>query len=390
MLELDANTSPASGVTDHLREKKISIVAGGLLSDDLRRQVEEGGRPRLDVFELERWPGARLLDFGAFAGPGPSGVSGMLKPLEWFVGKRSQSLAYHILDAVKDDDLVYATGEDVGYALGLLMRMFGLNKPALVVRLDQATLGRSLLRRMISDVYIGAAIRRMDRIGCHSAVQAQYLSNIRGVPFGHLCLLRPKVDHTFYDPAFKDESGADVVPEGAFILSAGLEERDYKTLILAASDLPVQVVIGAASPWSRFRFGEHAELPPNVIVSAFNPRQMRQLYRAAACVVVPVHPTLRTCGITVMLESWSMKKAVVATRTIGLTEYGRDGEDVLFFQPYDASDLRDRITRLLDDPSLANSLGEAGRLRVESELNLDHNLAEMEQVFAEALISRAG
>jgi glycosyltransferase involved in cell wall biosynthesis len=368
---------------------KTSIVVGGLLSQKKRRSVREGAAPRIDVLELESRLGARVYDLSALESPGRGGLqSWMARQIAGRTGRKTQTLAYEVLDAIRDDDVVYATGEDVGYFLALMMRMFRVNKPALVVRLDQATLGKTFLKRLAGSAYIDAALKRIDRIGCHSIVQLQYLNSVRRVPFENLCLLPPKVDSSFFDPEITDEAEPGLVPERPYVLSGGLEERDYGTLIEAAAGLPVDVVIGAASPWSHHKFGHPETMPDNVRVGVYSHLQMRQLYRGARFVVVPLQPTMRTCGVTVILESWSMRKAVIATRTIGQLAYTHEGKDVRLVPPRDVSAMRGAIRDLLDRPDEAARLGAAGRQRIDDEYHLERFLDLSVKVFTEAADSR--
>jgi glycosyltransferase involved in cell wall biosynthesis len=223
----------------------------------------------------------------------------------------------------------------------------------------------------------------VDHILCRSNAHLQYLHDVEKVPLGKLSYLPEPVDHVFYDGGSTAASDSSALPvHQPYILSAGLEMRDYPTLIKAVTGLPVSLVIAAGSPWSHFRFdaGERPELPPNVHVASFSPTQMRQLYRSAAFVVVPVKPTMRVCGSSVVVEAWAMRKAVIASRTVGLLDYVAEGESGLFAAPYDVDGLRERIVYLLRHPDEADRLGRNGRRNVESTYNLDHFLSRVQAV----------
>jgi glycosyltransferase involved in cell wall biosynthesis len=161
-----------------------------------------------------------------------------------------------------------------------------------------------------------------------------------------------------------------------YIFSAGLEMRDYDTLIAAVKDLPIKVIIGAGSPWSKFRFDVEnpGVLPENIQVSMFNSVQMRELYRSASMVVVPVKPTMRACGISVVLEAWAMVRPIIASKTMGLIDYIQDGETGLFVEPGNVEDLRSRILQLLANPQEASRLGENGYFWVRKEFFLEKYL----------------
>jgi len=167
-----------------------------------------------------------------------------------------------------------------------------------------------------------------------------------------------------------------------------LEERDYEPLIEAADGLPVTVVISTASRWPRLSFKHPRRLPENVIVSVFSQRQMLRLYRDSAFTVVPVQPTLCTCGITVVLEGWAIRKAVVATGTIGLIAHTQGSSGVRFATPNSADALRRAITDLLNRPDEVALMGAAGHKYVDEHGSLDKVLQLTKGVLCEAADGR--
>lgn len=348
----------------------LSVLAGGYVAER-REQVAIGAAPRVDVFEIERRLGARLLGLEALRAPGAR--TRALKLLARLTGQRSFFLALRCLRTVRDDDAVYATGEDIGFPLAILMRISGVRRPCLVLRLEQPTYGRSWLRRAIFDYYLRRALPRIDRILCRTEAHVRYLNERFKVPLERLSFVPETTDPDFYCPD-GESARADDWPQNSCIVSAGLELRDYETLIEAVRGLPVSVVIAAGSPWSHARYVGVGRLPANVTVASYTPVEMRELYRSASLVVVPVLPTMRACGMNVVLEAWATGKGVVASRTEGMSAYLDDGETALLAEPGDAVDLRAKIVRLLNDPSEARRLGANGRARVEDELNLDRYL----------------
>ena len=85
------------------------------------------------------------------------------------------------------------------------------------------------------------------------------------------------------------------------------------------------------------------------------------LLASSACVVLPSH---REGLPLVLLEAMAAGRPVVATSVGGVPEAVRDGIEGLLVQPRDPGGLAAAIERVLDDPSLADSLGRAGRRRV--------------------------
>src|SRR5438132_962294 len=89
--------------------------------------------------------------------------------------------------------------------------------------------------------------------------------------------------------------------------------------------------------------------------------QLRDLYRRARLVVVPLIETDFQAGITTVLEAMAMGKAIITTATAGRSEVIIDGETGMLVPPGDAPALREAIERLLNDPGERQRLGESAR-----------------------------
>ena len=143
--------------------------------------------------------------------------------------------------------------------------------------------------------------------------------------------------------------------------------RDYATFAEAVRGLEARVEI-VSMP----RNLEGVELPSNARVRSIDYGELRELYDAAACVVVPQRRDgypygSEGGGLTALLEAMAMAKAVVATERAILRDYATDGEQAIFVPPDDAGALRSAIERVLADGALAERLGRAARYRVERE-----------------------
>jgi glycosyltransferase involved in cell wall biosynthesis len=75
-------------------------------------------------------------------------------------------------------------------------------------------------------------------------------------------------------------------------------------------------------------------------------------------------PSYREGFGTVALEASAMEKPVVATNIYGLSDAVADGESGLLVEVYNAEDLREKLEKLLTDPTFAKKLGQQGRERV--------------------------
>ena len=80
-----------------------------------------------------------------------------------------------------------------------------------------------------------------------------------------------------------------------------------------------------------------------------------------------VLPSLHEGIPMVLLEALALQRPVVATRVGGIPEVIEHGRTGLLAEPSDASSLASFIQQLSEDPTLAASIGKAGRTRVETE-----------------------
>jgi glycosyltransferase involved in cell wall biosynthesis len=164
------------------------------------------------------------------------------------------------------------------------------------------------------------------------------------------------VDTHFFDPERVSTT------RRRMICSAGLERRDYPTLMQAVEGLDVEVVIAAASPWSKQEDSSAAHtLPANVQIRRLDLYDLRQLYAESAFVVMPLVEVDFQAGITTILEAMSMALPVVCTRTTGQTDTIRDGETGVYVAPGNARALRAAIERLLASEDDAGRLGANAR-----------------------------
>ena len=112
------------------------------------------------------------------------------------------------------------------------------------------------------------------------------------------------------------------------ICAVGQEFRDYPTLVEAVRDLDVDVVIAAASPWSkRPDSSAGLGLPPNVRSAPMTSSTSASSTPTPLLVVVPLVENDFQAGITTILEAMSMGRAVICTRTTGQTDAVADGHN---------------------------------------------------------------
>ncbi len=136
------------------------------------------------------------------------------------------------------------------------------------------------------------------------------------------------------------------------VVSIGRTLRDLDTLAAAAREIPAPVLIVAGR-----RDRIPSPLPANVKILREIPLEDTYALLARATVAVaPLLPAERSTGQVFFFEAMAMGKPVVATRSIGTTDYLRDNENALLVEPGDAAGLAAAVNRLLTNPDLAARL----------------------------------
>ncbi|HEX3269008.1 MAG TPA: hypothetical protein VHR15_00055, partial [Ktedonobacterales bacterium] len=257
---------------------RILLVISADTPPDALDEIAAGRQPRRDYLALRDALDADLLTPSMTSAPG-----GKQAALAWAAFRRRN-----------DYDTIFTDNEGTGLPLALLLRGSRSHKPRHVCLSHylSTTSKRALFR-------LGAG-QRIDTLITHSTAQSRVATETLGMPAKKVALLPYFADERFWDSAFATPASSLDHP---LICSAGLEFRDYTTLIAAARDLDVDVRIGAASHWARHNaFGASADLPANVTVSAYNYQQLRDLDASARFVVVPLSDVENQAGITTILE----------------------------------------------------------------------------------------
>ena len=245
-------------------------------------------------------------------------------------------------------DCVVATVAHHGFALAACAALGQMKTPLVTIQCGllhqpfpapRRAITRSLLNRMHS-VFFG------------KAEHAPTLAALAPEP-ERLCVSQFGVDPVFWSPGGARED---------FVLAIGNDpRRDYPTLLAAAHEVaaPIRIVTRLALP---------EPLPPNVSVirgswhdRALTDADIRDLYRRAACVVVPLHDSLQPSGQSVTLQAMACGAPVVLTKTRGLWNPAvlRDGGNVRLVPPADAVQLAGAVRDIVKGDAAAQ--GAAGR-----------------------------
>jgi glycosyltransferase involved in cell wall biosynthesis len=301
----------------------------------------------------------------------------------------------------RDYDVILTDGEHIGIPLALLLKLVGS-------RVAHVTIGHRLSASKKRPFFRWLHVQsHISRVAVHSRRQYDLAVRDLGLSPDKLALVPYQADAEFWTP--QD------VPEERLICSAGLEFRDYPTLVEAVEGLDVRVVIGAASHWSkRHNTAADSHPAPNVVVDTFDYFALRDLYARSAIVVVPLDDVDFQAGVTTILEAMAMGKPVIVTHSIGQTDVVEDRRQItrgihprsrpesllrqaaleagvqvepngFYVPPNDPGALRRAIAYLLERDDERKRLGDAGRRTVERVANQNQYVARMSALVEDAV-----
>ena len=94
--------------------------------------------------------------------------------------------------------------------------------------------------------------------------------------------------------------------------------------------------------------------------------RLRDLYRAASIVVIPLKDMMHAGGINSLLEAMASGCAVVASRSRGVADYLIDGQTAVVVEPGDSGALAQAVVSLIESPDRCRELGASARAFVTS------------------------
>jgi glycosyltransferase involved in cell wall biosynthesis len=244
----------------------------------------------------------------------------------------------------KDYDIIITGDFQAGIFYALLRKLFAKNScPHLFLDLmldaEGCTLVWRLKRRFQKKI-----LASVDCMLVFSRNEVDYYSKVlnispdrfRFVPY-HTNITEPQIIST-------DEG---------YVFSAGKSGRDYKTLIDAVKDIPVNLVIVSDKASMR-----NIEIPANVkVYYDITYDNYLELLKKSKIVVVPLKPHIRSLGMVVMLEGMALGKPVIISRAISNVEYIKHGENGYLPEVGDSQAIKRYILHLVNNPKECEKIG---------------------------------
>jgi glycosyltransferase involved in cell wall biosynthesis len=221
----------------------------------------------------------------------------------------------------------------------------------------------------------------IDRIILWSQTQRDLLVEFFNISPARIVVIPYWVDHNFWRPMNEVTDS---------ICAVGDSRRDYTTLIEAVRGLDIRCNIATRVKLAEARnpdwgitgrgLAQISSLPNNVVCQSASLTELRRMYARARFVVIPLLPTFRDSGITVITEAMAMGKAIICSRIQGQIEFLEEGVTGIFVPPGDVQALREAIQYLWNYPDIAERMGMEGRRRAEEIFRLTQFVANVRQI----------
>jgi len=268
---------------------------------------------------------------------------------------RSLWWGWKLFRASREFDAVVTGNERAIQVFAMLQQLVARRKKPHILIYAFFDLPQRGFRRFLKRAYFRWLIMANCCIVVYSRRRIDLYSRVFGVPKGKFVCVPYHTTLEGYHATFKIKDST--VSEGDYIFAGG-DYRDYKTFLDAVRDLPYEVVI--ATRLKDYFTG--LDIPKNVRVITASHEEFLQLMAGAKLVVVPLHGgVLHSGGEQTYLNAMALGKPVVVADDGGADEYISDGVTGLVVRPSDAKDLRRALLSVLDNPSLARSLGQNAR-----------------------------
>ncbi len=392
---LSPNATTRQNSASPLPGKQLLMVINADTSRQPAFPADRSSERLADYTALKATLGGEVLDWqniqASFGGRLLAKIAGKGSALAWLAFQRRSQ-----------HKIFYCDSENNGLLLAGLFKLSRTKKPLIMIgHWITPSKKAFLFRRLKSNI---------TRLLLHSSTQYEKAQAQLGFSAQSLQLIPYQVDTEFWHPAQAHPAST----ERPYICTAGLEFRDYPTLIEAVRDLDIDLKIGAASHWSKRKDSTLSQnVSPRVEIRSYNYTELRDLYAGSKFVVVPLYDVDFQAGITLILEAMAMGKAVITTRSEGQGDtvidrrlttrhgplrpttgsfanlYGApELEPTGFYVSCEnAQELHRAIQHLLDHPQKALEMGQAGRQAVEKLMSVELFASRIQEVVLEALNS---
>lgn len=253
---------------------------------------------------------------------------------------------------IRDYDLVYAWHAVMGLVVAFLCRLLHVKRPKIVIAQLIIPKRPATLNQYLRETFIRYALKRVETVIVYSTIEAEKFAERYGNGFTTFTFLPLGIELSNHRPA-SDEH---------YIFSGGRSNRDYATLVKAVNGLNFKVKIAA----QRFNVSE-LTLPENVetYFDVYG-ENFNRLLAGATIVVIPLERADESSGQLVLLNAMAFGKPIIITKSRGVEDYIRDGQNVITIPRQNTFALRTELDGLLNSAEERRRLGTRAKESVKS------------------------
>ena len=276
----------------------------------------------------------------------PDGLFGRLGTQGWRVWQTSWMLRQKNVSAI-------VAVHEISAVFLLAIRRLGFHGPPLLIinfgllhRKSQSGFRRWIWRRLLPSA---------DAIVSLVEAQSETVSNVFGIPIGRCHFLPMPLDSAFFQKVDPRE-------EKGFCLAVGTNDgKDFETLLEA---LPLgQSLVIVTDGFNAAKIRAHRCFGSGIQVREAVPAvELRELYRQARLVVIPLADTPHGSGHTVLMENMALGKVLIVSASRSMRGYVEDGINAISVPVGDAGALRKAMQNVLAHPEQFEAMRERAAL----------------------------
>ncbi len=275
------------------------------------------------------------------------------------------SLAAKVKERAVPQDVIFCTSEAGGFHLAA--QYAGLSKrPRIAIFVHNVDRPRTKAAMRLWRMQ-----KTVDLFVVCSGYQQDFLKRYLNLPEDRVRFVNDHTDDLFFTPGPKSSS-----KKRPIIASVGLEQRDYRTLASATSDLDIDVRVSGFSSDAKANSAFPDPLPANMERRFYEWPELVQLYRDADAVVVSCRENKYAAGVQSLMEGSSCGRPIIATKTTGLQSYLDDS--VVTINPGKPDEMASAIQLVLSNPDHAQKLASTALLTAQNRYKMDRYVSEIE------------
>ncbi len=313
-------------------------------------------------FESQTEDKLRWMHFSASEAPTLPMV-GKQGHLGWILACHRAARAAKSLGAA----IVVTHGPRISFLVQHFLNLYGYRGPHLAFSFNYSKLPKGL-----KTVIQHSGFKSIDRFVVFSTIERRMYHEYFNIPLDRLEFIHWGVAPPTLDPVDRP------IVSGEYLCALGGNSRDYKSFIESIRRLPEVNVVMVVRPENLVGL----DLPPNVRVMTDIPlAQAMNILAFSRFMALPLDGADVPCGHVTLVNAMHLGKAFAITRSAGIVDYIREGENALMFSAKSVDEMTDVLRRMWDDPELCARLGSAGRAYAAQHCTEAHTFTALVRIF---------